>query len=287
MRNDGNLNFTEIQLSTQPYSSTWAMIIDLDQDQDHDILGTNFMATGGILWYEQTALMTFTEHLIPFPWAHGGAIGDIDGDGDIDLAGASCGSSVKWFENNGNNEFTPHLVNAAFGCSVSVEIGDVNADGEADIVGEAWSANKIAWWENDGEQNFFMHVICDSLIHPSGLALANLNQDVLPDVIAGSYSNLLDWFENNGTGTGMPEPEQNISVDLKVDPGSGILLVRFLQGNTEPVTVRLTDTLGRTGYSAVTRDSEMVIPVQHLPRGIYLIVIQSSLQRFSSKIRID
>jgi hypothetical protein len=74
---------------------------DSDQDNDMDILGNNFIAADGLLWYEQTAPLTFLEHLIPYPRTHGGAAGDIDGDGDIDLAGAACGSSISWFENDG------------------------------------------------------------------------------------------------------------------------------------------------------------------------------------------
>ncbi len=194
LRNDGNLNFTYIQLSALSYSSTWAEITDLDNDLD--ILGNNFTATGGLLCYEQTAPMNFTEYLIPYPWVHGGATGDIDGDGDIDLAGAACGTSFSWFENEGANTFTKQILPGISGCPVSVEITDINNDGHKDIVGESWGSSKLCWWANDGNEVFTMYQICDTLINPSGLCLADLNNDSLPDVIAGSYSKKLDWFEN-------------------------------------------------------------------------------------------
>lgn len=287
MRNEGGMTFIEIQLSTEPYSSTWAMIVDLDLDQDDDILGNNFMSTGGLLWYEQTAPMLFTEHLIPFPSAHGGAAGDIDGDGDMDLAAASCGSSISWFENDGNNQFVPHLITGSFNCSVSVEINDINGDGKTDIIGESWSASKIAWWENDGNQFFSMHLICDTLVHPSGLAVADLTQDSMPDVVTGSYSKILDWFENKGTGTGMFQMEGNISVEIKKDPVSERILLRFLPSNAELTEVRLVDSLGRICYDGYTSESVMTIPVNRMKHGLYLISVQSASFTFSSKILID
>jgi hypothetical protein len=284
LRNDGNLNFNFSQLSSQSYSSTRAAIMDLDKDDDLDILGNNFMAAGGLLWYEQTAPLTFTEHLVPYPWAHGGAAGDIDGDGDIDLAGAACGSSIAWFENDGSNVFTKHTLTGGLNCPVSVEISDIDNDGKNDVVGEAWGSNKISWWKNDGNHSFTLHLICDTLTNPSGLCVADMNHDSLPDVIAGSYSHKLDWFENEGLGTGIISPNDKLAVDVKREPVTGNIVIHFGNNGSGQYKVELIDTLGRICFSAFSGASGIVIPASGIKQGIYLLRVVSSGKQFIMKI---
>ena len=287
LRNDGNLNFTYLQLSTQSYSSTWAAIADLDKDNDMDIIGNNFMASGGLLWYEQTAPLTFTEHLVPFPWAHGGALGDIDGDGDLDFAGASCGSSIAWFENDGNNVFTKHTLTGSLNCPVSVEIADIDNDGHNDIVSEAWGSNKISWWKNDGNQSFTMHLICDTLINPSGLCVADLNHDSLPDIIAGSYSRKLDWFENKGSATGIMNQNDNLAVNVQKDPFTGDIVIRFGKNESSQYEVQLVDTIGRVCFSAISESSGIVLQTNQFKSGIYLLRVVSSGKQYVVKLYIE
>jgi hypothetical protein len=275
LRNDGNMTFTCIQLSQQSYSSTWTAIIDLNQDYDLDILGNNFAASGGLLWYEQTAPMTFTEHLIPFPWAHGAAAGDIDGDGDIDLAGASCGSSIAWFENDGNNIFTKHTLTGSLGCPVSVEIADIDNDGHMDIVSEAWGSSKISWWKNDGNQVFTAKVICDTLVNPSGLCVADLNHDSFPDVMVGSYSHKLDWFENKGPGTGFGNPDNKLLVTMQRDPVKGIIIIRFGTDAQSRYDVQIVDILGRICFSTLSKNTEVLVRTYQFNPGIYLLRVVS------------
>ncbi len=286
LRNDGNLNFTYIQLSTQSYSSTWVEITDLDKDNDPDILGNNFMASGGLLWYEQTAPLIFTEHLIPYPMVHGGASGDIDGDGDIDLAGAACGTSFSWFENDGANAFTKHILPGTSGCPVSVKISDMNNDGHKDIIGESWGSSKLCWWKNDGSEGFTRYQICDTLINPSGLCLADLNNDSLPDVIAGSYSKELDWFENNGTGTGIMVVNGNLQVDVQEDPVTEVIEIRFKNDMNNLYEAQLVDTMGRICYSTHSGISPITIRTTKFQSGIYLLRVLSSGKQYNMKLFI-
>ncbi|MCX6244263.1 MAG: FG-GAP-like repeat-containing protein [Bacteroidetes bacterium] len=287
LRNEGNLNFTYLQLSAQSYSSTWAAIIDLDQDNDMDILGNNFMASGGLLWYEQTAPSTFTEHLVPYPWVHGGAAGDIDSDGDIDLAGAACGSSFAWFENNGTNTFTKHALPGTSNCPVHVEITDINKDGHNDIAGVSWGSSKIYWWQNDGNEVFTMHLICDTLVNPSGLCVADLNHDSLPDVVAGSYSRKLDWFENKGVGTGITVQKDKLPFDIQRDPVTGDIIINPEINNSSPYEVQLVDALGRICFSAISGASRLNIHTKQFQPGIYLLRVLSSGKQYTVKLYLE
>src|SRR5215211_7846781 len=71
--------------------------------------------------------------------SHSLAIGDLNGDNQLDLATANSDpDAVSVFENRGDGSFTERL-DYRTGKSPSVAIGDVNGDGRLDIV----SANFI------------------------------------------------------------------------------------------------------------------------------------------------
>ena len=78
----------------------------------------------------------------------------MDGDGDLDVLGSAYATAfngyILWWENNGAESFTQHMVDANFDGASSVYATDLDSDGDVDILGSALEADDITWWENDG-----------------------------------------------------------------------------------------------------------------------------------------
>ena len=127
--------------------------VDLDQDGDLDLLltaGDNFeigyhypQPNHGCLWLENRGGWDFATHrIVHFGGAYATSAGDLDGDGDLDLAAVSMfndwdrpgAASVIWLENDGNQSFTPWQIADTPIQLATVACGDLNADGRDDIV---------------------------------------------------------------------------------------------------------------------------------------------------------
>jgi hypothetical protein len=76
--------------------------------------------------------------------------GDLDGDGDLDVAGAgwSASGGMAWFENADGmgSSWVRETVDRAFGPSSSVHLADVDGNGSLDLLGSAWEGHELAWW---------------------------------------------------------------------------------------------------------------------------------------------
>jgi len=283
MINNGNYVFTLQQMSTLSRNSTWVEIIDLDQDGDPDILSNHFAGGGGILWYEQTAPLTFTEHLISYPLAHGVAAGDLDGDGDIDLAAAACGANVAWFENDGSNQFTQHNLISAFSCAVSVGFTDINNDSLTDIVAVAYGASKILWCENNGNGTFTTHIVCDTLLQPSDLCIADINSDGDQDILTGSYSKKLAWFENNQSAVGIPIIRQTpVIIKKNSEKGEFSLFLEIPDDHT--ATMQLYNLSGSLLCTREMVNRQMPVTLVNIPSGLYLLNVVIGDTRYVHKL---
>ncbi len=126
---------------------------------------------------------------------------DLDGDGDLDILGASRGEGrIMWFENLGTDpiSFKEHAINAMEDgapypiTGVNVDFYDFSRDGRLDIVVyQSPDKRKFGWIEqpDDFEKPWIVHPIGhtrpDMLI---GVVLADINSDGNPDVMIGTYS---------------------------------------------------------------------------------------------------
>ena len=82
-------------------------------------------------------------------------LGDVDGDGDLDVIAGNAGETNKLYFNNGNASFSSSgtAVGSETDRTYSVDLGDLDGDGDLDLIaGNNTETNKIYY--NDGNGGF-------------------------------------------------------------------------------------------------------------------------------------
>ncbi|UPT70464.1 MAG: VCBS repeat-containing protein [Flavobacterium sp. JAD_PAG50586_2] len=142
---------------------------DIDGDGDQDILSCYTIDGGsqGVTWYRNngTGSNYGSRILISNAVSNTNSVyaGDLDGDGDMDVASASgVDDKIAWYKNlDGLGTFGTQqvLTLTADGAQV-VRITDVDADGDKDVVFGSNTDKKIGWFNNlDGQGNFSSEIL--------------------------------------------------------------------------------------------------------------------------------
>jgi hypothetical protein len=144
--------------------------IDMDRDGDLDVLmafglvapvGGQSPESNQIAWYENLGKAgvgtEWKKHQVAAGFTQGfeAVPGDLDGDGDIDVAATawSAQGRLVWCENTGEAK-TPwklHSIKEKWSNAVTVILADLDHDGRLDIAASAErGANELRWWRNNG-----------------------------------------------------------------------------------------------------------------------------------------
>ncbi len=217
--------FTEKIIATGLIAPAHIQAIDFDMDGDNDlivaVLGMLFPNNdkiGSVVILENNGSLEFQKHIIVDKVARvsDARAGDLDNDGDMDLAVAQFGyddGETRWIENLGNWNFQSHILQKLSG-PINVEIVDLDQDGDMDIASIAsqeWE--EIYCFVNDGRGNFEPKLIWGSDnedFGSSGISTFDLDKDGDSDII---YTNGdafdyippvprpwhgVQWLENRG-----------------------------------------------------------------------------------------
>ncbi|HXW05133.1 MAG TPA: VCBS repeat-containing protein [Vicinamibacterales bacterium] len=176
-RGAGDFSFEPRVIYAAPHpnwGSSGIQLVDLDADGDLDVLLTHgdtfddglVKPYHGIQWLENTGGFPFVERtLAPMPGVHRALAADLDGDGDLDIvAGAllAGGSDVDeatlpalaWLEQTSRGTFVRHTIAIGSPRHASIDVADIDGDGDPDIVAGQFSIDKpsAGWvdvWVNE------------------------------------------------------------------------------------------------------------------------------------------
>jgi hypothetical protein len=150
--------------------------------------------------------ITWSKHLVDGNFSDPKSVfaADIDGDGDMDLAGAShaAGSTqdISWWENVDGAGLTwlQHVVNSEFWGAESVWIVDIDEDSDGDVLGASYYDGMIIWWENlDGYgESWDEHVARKLFSGAYSVCAADIDTDGILDVVGASREDdMLAWWD--------------------------------------------------------------------------------------------
>lgn len=180
--------------------STDAELADMDGDGDLDIVISDGHAHKRIEWYENPgpekdpATEPWKHHIIGSPRAHDIEVGDIDGDGRLEIVTrqqAHEGNEIVVWKRSSATRWTKRIIDCPIG--EGLDIGDIDGDGRLDvIIGGRWYEAPRDILKESWEEHGFADWTPDAMVKA-----ADMNRDGRLDVVLtrseGHYR--LSWFE--------------------------------------------------------------------------------------------
>ncbi len=204
-----NSSFSKIRVDSSSVGSHAVVIGDIDGDGDMDIIGGR---EGGLYKWVNDGSGGFTETNLgsTYQYALALGLGDIDGDGDLDVITGEgkitteyLGIVRKWV-NDGSGGFTKSDLGTVGNWVWAISLGDIDGDGDLDIISGNWASNTIYKWVNDGSGGFTETNLGSCTRSVRTTALGDIDGDGDLDIVNCDNSGGADewfytWF-NDGSG---------------------------------------------------------------------------------------
>jgi predicted nucleotidyltransferase len=171
------------------------------------------------------------------------ALGDVDGDSDLDIVFGNFGQSNRLWLNDvlstSPGTFTDSGQTFLINNTLSVTLGDLDGDGTLDIVAGNQLDNRI--WLNNGSGSFPVSRLLPGTAITESVVLGKLDIDVSNDIVTGNSGDVNQVLSNDGSGFFSNLLPQDFNVtsdtrsvvlgDVNSDGDPDIVVGNFIQAN--------------------------------------------------------
>ena len=189
--NNGEGTFTNTNQSLSGSSCTQAVLADFDGDNDLDAFVSRTNGASNNVWINNGSGIFSNSGLdLGTSSSYGVGASDVDGDGDIDAIAANWQTPSQVWLNDGNANFTEGTQINNNNYAKAIEISDIDYDCDDDVIIGSYGSYGVQVWTNDGAGNFnlcFENSVGGS-VYAHDIAVADLNNDLMPDIWAGNFS---------------------------------------------------------------------------------------------------
>jgi hypothetical protein len=160
--------------------------INGDGRPDLVVAESRSISTGELLWLENT-IAGWVRHSIALSDLLGDvAVGDIDGDGTLDIVASSPEvSAVRWFANdNGDGStWTSRAVAGSVAGVEGIEVADLDRDGRLDVVGALSGVDEVRFWRQTPAGLWQERLVGTGATGIRDIALGDIDVDGRIDVV--------------------------------------------------------------------------------------------------------
>ncbi len=202
--NDGSGDFstTGIIIGSEKNFTNSVIFGDVDRDGDLDVISGNAILQENKLYLNAGGVGFVTTDVgfdADSDYTNSLALGDVDGDGDLDLIEGNYYTPSKLYFNDGSGSLLVADKNISNYVTRSVALADMDGDGDLDILeGNRFSPNEL--YSNDGKGDFSAIVtnIGTGDDDTRSIIAGDIDGDGDLDIVTGTYEETNKFYLNNG-----------------------------------------------------------------------------------------
>ncbi len=284
----GSTAFTAVKFSALAF-------IDIENDGDKDVIisGKDASNVSSIKLYQNNGLGNFTQNTnsIFAPVASNDVdVADTDNDGDLDflVSGSQAGSIANTilYTNNGLGIFTPTTTNLQNTFAGKNAFGDLDNDGDQDLLIVGSQAGGLPNIFNIVYQNTGNNVFVQADVlggeYIADCVIDDFTGDGLKDIIIQGFINKTNVYWNTSTNLSVDNPTVSNQI-INYFPNPTKDIVNFnLNEKIESITIY--NLLGQEVLSKQVDSQEFVLDITNLSNGTYIVKLNTNGNSQTAKV---